>query len=185
MAIPTNEITPAVSREIRPPYQLSGDLLQATFAALPAPPPDASAACLEARTTRLIQEILAYKPSDAGQARIASQLLIVRELADTLTARIHAPGVTPEQMCDGARTAAGLLRTAVLLDRSLRQHQQKPVPFVGVVFEEPIDIAALDAAWCRQHSQPEAPTSPPPAHQPTHAAPPGAPHGRQSTRTVN
>jgi hypothetical protein len=185
MAIPTNGIAPAVIREIMPPYQLSADLLQATFATLPAPPPDASAAWREARSTRLIQEILASKPSDAGQARIAAQLLIVRELADSLTARIHAPGVTLEQMCGVARTVAGLLCTAVSLDRSLQQHQQKPVPLLGVVVAERIDLPALDAVWCRQRSQPDAPTNPPPAHQPTHAAPPGAARGRQPTRTIN
>ena len=158
-----------------PPYQLSGDLLQATFATLTEPPPGASPAWREARNTRLIQEIPASKPADAGQARIAARILIVRDLADTVTTEIHTPGVTMQQMSGVTRTTAGLLRTAVSLDRSPRQHQhqhqQKPMPFPDVAVEEPVDPPAVDAAWRRKAVQPDAPPNPSPAHQPTHAAP--------------
>ena len=154
-----------------PPYQLSGDLLQATFATLTEPPPGASPAWREARNTRLIQEIPASKPADAGQARIAARILIVRDLADTVTTEIHTPGVTMQQMSGVTRTTAGLLRTAVSLDRSPRQHQQKPMPFPDVAVEEPVDLPAVDAAWRRKAVQPDAPPNPSPAHQPTHAAP--------------
>jgi len=85
----SNGIAAEVIREIMPPYQLGADLVQATFAALPAPPPDASAAWREPRITRLIQEILACKPAEAGQARIGAQLLIVREMVDTFAAHAH------------------------------------------------------------------------------------------------
>jgi hypothetical protein len=66
MAIPSNGVAPEVIRGIMPPYQLRAAVLRATFAALPAPPPDASAAWREARIGRLIQKILACKPVDAG-----------------------------------------------------------------------------------------------------------------------
>ncbi len=185
MAIRSNGITPEVIREIMPPYQLSADLLQATFATLPAPPPDTSPAWREARSTWLIQEILACKPADAGQARIAAQLLIVRELADTFTAGIHAPGVTLQQMSGVQRTVTSLLRTAVSLDRSMRQHQQKPVPFFGVVVEEPVDLPALDAAWRRQRAQPDAPPNPPPRAPAGERRTPGAARHRHATRTAH
>jgi hypothetical protein len=91
MGIPTNGIITDVIREIMPPYQLTADPLQATFAALSTPPPDASAAWREARSTRLVQGILACEPADAGQARIAAQFLIARDAADTIAARDHEP----------------------------------------------------------------------------------------------
>jgi len=46
----------------------------------PRSPPDATLAWHETRITRLIEEIVAPNPADAGQARIAVQILIVREL---------------------------------------------------------------------------------------------------------
>jgi hypothetical protein len=42
MAQPSNGITPEVIRDLMPPYELSPDLLQPTFAAIPRPPPDAT-----------------------------------------------------------------------------------------------------------------------------------------------
>jgi hypothetical protein len=42
MAQPSNGITPEVIRDLMPPYELSPDLLQATFAAIPRPPPAAT-----------------------------------------------------------------------------------------------------------------------------------------------
>ena len=44
MSQPSNGITPEVIRQVMPPYQLSPDLLQATLAAIPRPPPGATPA---------------------------------------------------------------------------------------------------------------------------------------------
>ncbi len=173
MATPSNGITAEVIREVMPPYHLSFDLLQATLAALPAPPPDASPAWRQARLTRLIQEIAAPKPADAGQARIAAEILIVRELADALAHRANAPDQTTPQMCRLARATASLLQTATSLDRSLARHQQKPVPFFGTVVQQEVDLAALDASW---HSPlpppPPRDAAPPPSPRPAAAPPP-------------
>src|SRR5271157_985487 len=98
MSIPCNGITPEVIRSVMPPYRLSPDLLAATIAALPAPPPDSTIAWRQARLTRLFQEIADRKPADAAQARIAAQLLIARELADAFAARAHAPNLEINQM---------------------------------------------------------------------------------------
>src|SRR5208337_4866441 len=147
MSLPSNGITADVIRDIMPPYRLDADLLAGTFAALPPPPPDAPQAWRYAHITRVLQEITAFKPADAAQARIAAQLLIVRELSDTITARAYAPEVTIEQMCRVARTTGELLRTANALERTLARHQQKPVPFFGTVVEDEVDIAAIDAIW--------------------------------------
>jgi hypothetical protein len=148
MTLPSNGITPDVIREMMPPYHFSPDLLEATFAALPPPPPDASAAWRQARITRLMQEISTLMPADAAQARTAAQILIVRELADTIAARAYAPELTVPQMCRVGRAAADLVRTAAGLERGLKRSQQAPAPFFGTVLADEVDVAAVDAAWC-------------------------------------
>src|SRR5580658_783607 len=82
MSTPSNGITPEVIRDFMPPYHLSPDLLAATTAALPAPPPDSTTAWRQIRLTRLLQEVTDLHPADAAQARLATQLLTTRELAD-------------------------------------------------------------------------------------------------------
>ena len=173
MSIPSNGITPEVIRGVMPPYHLSLDLLHAIFAALPAPPPDATPAWRRARVTRLAAEIVAPMPANADQARISAQLLIARELADTFAKAAQAPGLTTEQMCRLGRTASGLMRTAIELDRSLARHQQKPAPFFGTVDEHEVDLAAVDAMWGGHPAQPaEPPRASPPREPPRDATPP-------------
>jgi len=147
MAIPSNGITAEVIRDIMPPYQLSTDLLEGTFAALPPPPADASPAWRQRHIARLTAEITTLKPADAGQARMAAGILILRELADTQISRAYAEGVTIEQMCRLGRTAAELVRTAGLMGRALERSQQMPVPFYGTVVEDEVDLVAVDRAW--------------------------------------
>ena len=156
MSLPANGITHEVIRDMMPPYHLSADLMAGTFAALPPPPPDAPQDWRHARITRLTQEIGACKPADAGQARIAADLLIVRGLAATIAARAYAPELTIQQMCRVARSAGELLRTADMLERTLARQQQKPVPFFGTVVQDEVDLAAVDAAWCGQTPAAEA-----------------------------
>jgi hypothetical protein len=169
MSIPSNGITAEVIRESMAPYLLSLDLLHATFAAIPAPPPDATPAWRRARVTRLTAEIVAPMPANADQARISAQVLIFRELADTSAKAAHAPGQTAEQMCRMARTANGLMRTAIELRRSLARLQQKPAPFFGTVDDHEVDLAAVDARWGNHAALPPAlPIEPPPASPPDH-----------------
>jgi len=149
MTPPSNGITPEVIREILPPYHLSGDLLEATITALPPPPPDAPARWRLDRITRLVEEIVAFLPADAAQARIAAQILIMRERADALTTRSYAPDVTVDEMCRLSRTSAALVRTATESERALARHQKLPTPFFGTVVEDEVDIGRLDAVWCR------------------------------------
>jgi hypothetical protein len=153
MTLPSNGITADVIREIMPPYHLSADLLEGTFAALPPPPRDAPPNWRHERITRLIGEIVAFLPAGAGQARLAAQILIARELADTVTTRAYAPDVTVEQMRRLSRTSTELIRTAALLLRTLERCQQKPVPFYGTVIEDEVDVAAVDAVWCNDDMQ--------------------------------
>ncbi|HET6240160.1 MAG TPA: hypothetical protein VFE41_35135 [Acetobacteraceae bacterium] len=148
MALPSNGITADVIRDVMPPYHLSGDLLEATFAALRRPPADASAAWRSARIARLTREIVTLKPADAGQARMAAEILNVRELADTVISRAQAPDVTVVELCRLARTAGEVVRTAALLLRTLERSQQLPVPFYGTVIEDEVDLAVVDRAWC-------------------------------------
>ena len=158
MSTPSSGITAEVIRDIMHPYHLSADLLEATLAAIPAPPPDAPTTWRLARLTRLADEIVAPKPANAEQARIAAEILITRELANALAHRAHAPGRTDEQMCRLARTADRLLQTAVWLGRSLTRLQQNPSPFFGIVVQDEVDLPALDATW---HPQPQHPDAAP------------------------
>jgi hypothetical protein len=147
MTPPTNGITPEVIREMMPPYHLSADLLAAAFASIPPPPPDASQAWRQERAARLVQEIAGLMPADAPQARIAAQILIVREATDDSFARVNTPGLTVDQICRLRRTGYGLANSVAGLERLLARHQQKPVPFFGTVLADGIDVAALAAGW--------------------------------------
>ncbi len=147
MILPANGITQDVIREMMPTYHLSPDLLAATLAALPPPPPEASASWRQARLARLVEEIATLMPATAAQARLAAQILVLRELADTLARRAYAPEVTVAQMCRLGRGAAELVRTAGTAGRALAREQQKPAPFFGTVVAEAVDLPALDAAW--------------------------------------
>jgi hypothetical protein len=170
MSIPSNGITPEVIRGAMQPYRLSPDLMAATIAALPAPPPDSTTTWRQDRITRQLQEIAALKPADAAQAHIAAQILTTRELADAFTARAQAPNLEINQMCRLGRTGAELLRSAAALDRTLARHQQMPTPFCGTIIEDEVDIPALEAIWASGTPAPtsaDAPASttitPPPA----------------------
>jgi hypothetical protein len=147
MSLSSTGITQDVIREMMPPYHLSPDLLEAMFAALPPPPPDAPTPWRQARITRLMQEISTLMPANAAQARLASQIVIVREMADTIAARAYAPELTVAQMCRIGRASAELVRTAAGVERLLARQQQKPVPFFGTVLADEVDVAAVDAAW--------------------------------------
>ncbi len=173
MSQSSNGITPEVIRQIMPPYQLSPDLLQATLAALPRPPQDATTAWRHAHIERLTQEISALMPANAAQARIAAQILISRELADSVAAQAHAPGLEIPLLCRLARTAAALMQTAAMLERSLTRHHQKPAPFFGTALSDAVDIPALDAAW---RSNPHQPQTAPDAAPPPMPRPPDLPN---------
>jgi hypothetical protein len=160
MTIPSNGITPEVIRGVMHPYRLSPDLLAATIAALPAPPPDTTTAWRQARLASQLQEIAALKPADAAQAHIAAQLLTTRVLADTFIARAQAPNLEINQMCRLGRTGAELFRSAAGLDRTLARHQQKPTPFFGTVISR-----------TRSTSQPSKPSGPAEPRPPPHRTP--------------
>ncbi len=148
MSLPSNRITADVIREAMPPYRLSPDLLEATLHALPPPPAGATAAWRQARIARLVQEIAGQMPTDAAQARVASEIVILREMAVDTLSRSNAPGPTVEQVCQLRRAAADLAQTAASLARELARRQAKPAPFCGTTLAEGVDLAALDAVWC-------------------------------------
>ncbi len=147
MSLASNGITAEVIRGMMPPYHLSADLLEATFAALPPPPANAPQGWRQVRVARLTQEFATLMPANAAQARIVSQVLIMRELADAIATSASAPGLAPEQMARVGRASAELMRTAAGLVRGLERAQQKPVPFFGTVLADGVDLAALDAVW--------------------------------------
>ena len=63
-------------------YNLSTDLLAAMFAAMRPPPPDAMMAWRQQRAARLVPEVAGLMLVDAPQARIAAEIVIVREAID-------------------------------------------------------------------------------------------------------
>ena len=147
MTLPTNGITAEVIRDMMPPYQLNTDLLAAMLAAVPPPPRDATMAWRQARCARLVHEVAGLMPANAPQARIAAEIVIVREAAEDTLARAGVAGLAVEQVCRLRRTASALLASVAALERSLVRHQQKPVPFFGTVLADGIDIAAIAAGW--------------------------------------
>jgi hypothetical protein len=101
MSLPSNGIIAEDVREMMPPYQLSDDLLQATFAALAPPPCNASTAWRHPQIARLTQEISTLMSANAAQARQAADILMVPEMAKTIAARVHAPELTAPEMLPG------------------------------------------------------------------------------------
>src|SRR5271165_7189931 len=153
MSIPSNGITPEIIQAAMPPYHLSQDLLESTFAVLSPPPPDTSPAWQEARATRLIAEIATLMPATAGQARMAAQVLVLRELADLLARQAQAPGLSVAELFRISRGVGELTRSATALGRELARCQQKPAPFFGTVLAEGVDVAAVVAGWGRGAGQ--------------------------------
>ena len=149
MAIPSNGITAEVIRGVMPLYTLSPDLLAGTLRALAPPPADATTAWRHARLARLAQEIGGLMPADAPQARIAADIVIVREAADDTFARSFAPELTVVEFCRLRRVAGELKRTGATLERGLARRQAVPAPFFGRVEADAVDIGALDAVWCK------------------------------------
>jgi hypothetical protein len=146
-----------------PPYELSLDLLRATFAAIPAPPPEATTAWRHARIARLTQEIFALMPANAAQ------ILIYRELADAVATQAHASRTDIPLMCRLARTAAALVQTTTL-QRLLTRYHQKPARSFGTVLSDAVDVPAVDVIW------PSIPDRPPAAPEATVRRPPDPPN---------
>jgi hypothetical protein len=142
-------ITQTVIQEMMPPYSLDADLLAGAVTILPPPPPDASASWRQARLTRLVREISVLMPADAAQAKLAAQIVVFRETADDTLDRANVPGLTVEQVCRVRRAAADLTRTSATLERALSRRQEQPAAFFGTVLSDQVDIAALDAVWCK------------------------------------
>jgi hypothetical protein len=150
MALPSNGITPEVFREMMPRFILGADLIHGILAAIPPPPARASTAWRRTRISRIIEETAAFLPADAAQGRLSAQILILRDVADDTMGRSHAPELTVDQMCRVRRTADKLVCTAERLERALGRRQQLPTPFWGNVAPNALDVAVLDAGWCRE-----------------------------------
>jgi hypothetical protein len=134
-----------IIRDTLPRYRLSADLLAAMFASIPAPLPHATTAWRQARVARLVREVAGLIPADAPQARIAAQIVIMREVTDDTFRQAGAPGLTVEQVCRLPRTASALVMSAAALERTLVRHQQRQVPLFGTELADGIEIAAIAA----------------------------------------
>ncbi len=157
-------ITASVIQAMMPPPCISVSLVDATLATLAPPPPDASAAWRRARITWLIEEIIAYQPTNAAQAHVAAQVIMVRALADHLASRALEPELTVKQMCAVTGDSDRLRRTAGMLERSLRRlqkHQLKNPPPLLANPAAGFDLEALEAVWCRMPTTPSRDAKPP------------------------
>ncbi len=86
------------------------------------------------------------RPADAGQARMAADILIVRELADNVMRLAHAPNVTVVELCRRVRTSGELTRTVASLMRTREPSLQKSVPFQEAVVADEVDVALVNPA---------------------------------------
>jgi hypothetical protein len=136
---------PEIIRDTLPRHRLGAYVLAAMFASIPAPLPHATAAWRQARVARLVREVAGLIPADAPQARIAAQIVIVREVTDDTFAQAGAPGTTVEQVCRLQRTASALMMSAAALECTLVRHQERPLPLFGTELADGIEIAAIAA----------------------------------------
>ena len=88
-------------------------------------------------------------PADDAQARLATDVVGLRELAGVLRRRAVAPGVAVGEQCRLSRTVADVVRAALAAERQLDRRQHKPAPFFGTLLADPVDVGALDAVWAR------------------------------------
>jgi hypothetical protein len=96
-----------------------------------------------------VQEISALMPADAMQARIAAEILILRETAYAISARAYAPELTALEMSRMCGASGKLLRTAAALAYTLERMQQKAAPLSGTAQAAEAEVAALVARWGR------------------------------------
>jgi hypothetical protein len=149
MPVPANGITPEVIRDCMKPYGFSPDLLEDFVASLPPPPPEASEAWRLRHLTRLVQEVAIFMPADDAQARLATNVVGLRELSVVLRRRAVDPGVPTGELCRLCRTAADMERAAITAERQLDRRQHMPAPFFGTLLSDPVSIGALDTVWRR------------------------------------
>jgi hypothetical protein len=147
---PANGITAEVIRDCMKPYGFSPDLLEDFVASLPPPPPEASTAWRHRHLTRLVQEVAIFMPADDAQARLATEVVGLRELAGVLRRRAADPGVPTGELCRLGRTAADMMRAAITGERQLDRRQHLPAPFFGTLLSDPVSIGALDTVWRRR-----------------------------------
>ena len=177
---PANGITAEVIRDCMQPYGFSPDLLEDFVAALPPPPPEASAAWRHRHLTRLVREVAIFMPADDAQARLAAEVVGLRELAGVLRRRAADPGVPTGELCRLSRTAADMMRAAITGERQLDRRQHMPAPFFGTLLADPVDVGALDAVWRRGAGlagDPRVDPGPKPAAMPASLVEAGAGHG--------
>ena len=148
MSLASAGITQRVIQEAMPEFHLSPDLIDGVLTAIPPPQAGASVAWRRARLTRVIEEIAAFNPFDAVQARLAAQIVVAQFLAEDTSSRSSAPELTVEQMCRLRRTAGELMRTAERLERALARRQARAVPWRDAPATDGFDLDALDAVWC-------------------------------------
>jgi hypothetical protein len=147
MSFTSAGITHRVIQEAMPEFHIGQDLLDGVLTAIPSPPAEASVAWRHARLTRIIEEIAAFNPFDAVQARLASEIVMTQFLAEDTGKRSCAPDLTVEQVCRLRRTTTELMRTGERLERALERRQARAVPWRDAPATDGFDLGALDAVW--------------------------------------
>ena len=145
MSLTPAETTHPAIRSAMPPIHLSADLLDSVQAAMPPPPADAPLAWQHPSRPQLIATIAAYHPCDVLQARLAAQIVTVRLVAEDTRWRSSAPALPVQLASSLRRTAGRRMRTAALLEHTLRQRQKSAAREHGAPATDALDLAALTA----------------------------------------
>jgi hypothetical protein len=137
------------AQDAKPEYWLSRAALITLVRALPRPPAEAPVAWRHAYLQRVVEELCVFAPFDAVDVMLATQLIICRHAAaDSMRGSVDAAlplGLTAKMR----RCAGSLLRVAGQVERELRLRQKGRIVQRPVVVDVGLDLATLDAAWCR------------------------------------
>jgi hypothetical protein len=105
-------------------YRLDPDLLDAVLAGLASPSLGTTPGRRHPRRRRVVEAIIALRPTDGVQAKLVAQILGARLLAEEMTG-LSTPAAPTETQADIQRCAkARLLRMADRAERALRKAQQ-------------------------------------------------------------
>lgn len=141
-------ITHHTTQAAAPAYRLNDNLLDLVMSALPPMSANAPLVWQQMRRARIAAEIAALHPTDAAQAHLAGQAVLMRHMAADTMSRAARPGHTPALARRLDRTAAALLRTSKQMALALRRRQRIVAPRRAVARWGKFDLLALDAAWC-------------------------------------
>jgi hypothetical protein len=147
MAPVKTEIVPCPPQGATLAYRLSDDQLDLVLAALPSMVANAPLAWHRTRRKWIIKEIAALHPTNAVQAAFASEVVVLRHTAASLTGLADPRTTSPEQARRLNQGAYALTRMGERLERTLRRRQTNAVPPGDTWAAGGFDLLAMEALW--------------------------------------